>query len=203
MEQQQLKGARAAAAAWAALTPEEQEAATKEAEERRAAEAAELAARFKILPTSEDMKRLYDVAAQIAVVEQCDVLTDRMCDCYGTQMSDLLDDADEVFAEQDPEGYCDTSDLTPLQAMNEEALFEESFRVRKEAIRALVVFAERHIVLSWGWDPWHYFEDTLRAYDVARSAVAALGRVECAEQDAEQEVSPVRQRIIELSTPVP
>ena len=174
MEQQQLKGVKAAAAAWAALTPEEQESAMNEVAERQAGEAAELAARFRIVPTSEDMKRLYDVAAQIAVIEQCDVITDRRRDFYTTMISDLLDEADELFAEQDSERYCDASDLTPLQAMNEEELFEEGFRLRKEAIRALVFFAERHIVLTWGWD---FEEDTLRAYDVARCAVAARGSV--------------------------
>ncbi len=59
--------------------------------ERRTAEDAEIAPRFRVLPTLEDVKRLYDVAAQIAEIEQHDVVTDRRSDCYTEMTSALLE----------------------------------------------------------------------------------------------------------------
>jgi len=175
----ELKGARAAAAAWAALTPEQQEAKRKALRKRVEAEAAEISARFSVLPAVEDMMRLYDVAAQIAVMEQWWVATDRRRDSHMLIIGDLLDEAYEIFAEQDPEWDFDMA-CPEVEDMDEEAFFDEWSRLQDEAVRGLVLFARRYIDLTWGLEPQSYFEmDALRAYDVARQAIAAVAGVQC------------------------
>ncbi len=61
--------------------------------------------------------------------------------------------------------------------MNEQALSDGWFEIRKEAIRALVLFAESYIVLTWEWDPRRYFKaDTPLTYIYSASPARSAGR---------------------------
>ena len=123
-------------------------------------------------PTKEVMQKLYEVAAQLAVIEQWDILTEHRMDHNAYTIDDLLDDAADIFAEQSEHRGADMRRADQLRTLEESAFFDELCGLKKEAIKRLILFAEQHIVLSWNWPGDMWMMRTLHAWARAAMAVA-------------------------------